>query len=148
MLHAISLGEKEFEVQYYHSVDDAENDLTNTQSIPVNYRNRIPDELLQAKVSQPNANCNSIAIVKFHVNKNILQWQKSMHECDHVNRKAAFDLEQKKDLIKKKFNLPLDLRLSFYSSEEDVFIGINELKEPFISVSKTVFLRAINGEGC
>ena len=71
-----------------------------------------------------------------------------MDEYDRVNRKAAFDLEQKKDLIKKKFNLPLDLRLSFDSSEEDVFIGIKELEEPFISVSKTVFLRAINDEGC
>ena len=71
-----------------------------------------------------------------------------MDEYDRVNRKAAFDLEQKKNLIKKEFNLSFDLRLSFYSSEEDVFIGINELKEPFISVSKTVFLRAINGEGC
>ena len=71
-----------------------------------------------------------------------------MDEYDRVNRKAAFYLEQKKNLIKKEFNLSFDLRLSFYSSEEDVFIGINELKEPLISVSKTVFLRAINGEGC
>ena len=72
MLHAISLREKDFEVQYYHSVGDSENDLTNTQSIPVNYRNRIPDELLQAKVSQPNASCYSIEIVIFHAIKNIL----------------------------------------------------------------------------
>ncbi|TDD77491.1 T9SS type B sorting domain-containing protein [Flavobacterium caseinilyticum] len=144
----ISRGEKDYEVHYYHSFHDAENDLTNTQSIPANYRNRIPDELLYAKVSQPNSSCYSIGTVILHANKNILLLPESMHECDLGDGKAAFDLEQKKDLIKKELNLPSDVQISFYSSEEDAFIEINELNEEFVSVSKTVFLRAKNDEGC
>lgn len=144
----ISLGEKDFEVHYYHSIADAENDFTNTQSIPINYRNSVPDELIYAKVSQPNSSCYSIGTVILHANKNILLLPESLYECDLGDGKASFDLEQKKDLIKTELNLPSDVRLSFYSIEEDAFMGINELNEPFVSASKTVFLRAQNDEGC
>lgn len=144
----ISLGEKDFEVHYYHSIADAENDLTNTQSLPVNYRNSFADELTYAKVSQSNSSCYSIGTVILHANKNILLLPEALHECDLGNGKASFDLERKKDLIKTELNFPSNVRLSFYSTEEDAFIGINELNGPFVSVSKTVFLRAENAEGC
>lgn len=36
----------------------------------------------------------------------------------------------------------------FYSNEEDASMGINEIKEPLLSGSKTVFIRAENTEGC
>lgn len=144
----ISLGEKDFEVHYYHSIADAENDLTNTQSLPVNYRNSFADELTYAKVSQSNSSCYSIGTVILHANKNILLLPEALHECDLGNGKASFDLERKKDLIKTELNFPSNVRLSFYSTEEDAFVGINELNGPFVSVSKTVFLRAENAEGC
>lgn len=144
----ISLGEKDFEVHYYHSIADAENDLTNTQSLPVNYRNSFADELTYAKVSQSNSSCYSIGTVILHANKNILLLPEALHECDLGNGKASFDLERKKDLIKTELNFPSNVRLSFYLTEEDAFIGINELNGPFVSVSKTVFLRAENAEGC
>ncbi|SFF06638.1 T9SS type B sorting domain-containing protein [Flavobacterium xueshanense] len=144
----ISLGEKDFEVHYYHSIADAENDLTNTQSLPVNYRNSFADELTYAKVSQSNSSCYSIGTVILHANKNILLLPEALHECDLGDGKASFDLERKKDLIKTELTLPSDVRLSFYLTEEDAFIGINELNGPFVSVPKTVFLRAENAEGC
>ena len=144
----ISLGEKDFEVYYYHSANDAENDLTNTQSIPVNYRNSVPDELLYAKVTQPNSSCYSIGTVILHANKNISLLPEAMHECDLGDGKGSFDLEPKKDLIKTELNLPSDVRLFFYSNEEDASMGINEIKEPLLSGSKTVFIRAENTEGC
>lgn len=144
----ISLGEKDFEVHYYHSIADAENDLTNTQSLPVNYRNSFADELTYAKVSQSNSSCYSIGTVILHANKNILLLPEALHECDLGNGKASFDLERKKDLIKTELNFPSNVRLSFYSTEEDALIGINELNGTFVSVSKTVFLRAENAEGC
>lgn len=109
----ISLGEKDFEVYYYHSANDAENDLTNTQSIPVNYRNSVPDELLYAKVTQPNSSCYSIGTVILHANKNISLLPEAMHECDLGDGKGSFDLEPKKDLIKTELNLPSDVRLFF-----------------------------------
>ena len=144
----ISLGEKDFEVHYYHSIADAENDLTNTQSLPVYYRNSFADELTYAKVSQSNSSCYSIGTVILHANKNILLLPEALHECDLGNGKASFDLERKKDLIKTELNFPSNVRLSFYSTEEDALIGINELNGTFVSVSKTVFLRAENAEGC
>ena len=144
----ICLGEKDFEVYYYHSTTDAENDLTNTQSIPVNYRNSVPDELIYAKVTQPNSSCYSIGTVILHANKNISLLPEAIHACDLGEGKASFDLEQKKDLIKTELNLPSDVRLFFYSNEEDAAMGINELKEQFVSDSKTVFIRAENTEGC
>lgn len=144
----ISLGEKDFEVHYYHSIADAENDATNSQSIPLNYRNSVPDELVYAKVSQPNSSCYSIGTVVLHANKNILLLPEALHGCNLGDGKASFDFERKKDLIKTELNLPSDVSLSFYSTEEDAFMGINKLNETFVSVSKTVFLRAENDEGC
>ncbi|MDI6032813.1 T9SS type B sorting domain-containing protein [Flavobacterium sp. LB2P84] len=144
----ISLGKKDYEVYYYHSVNEAENDLTNTQSIPVNYRNSVPDELIYAKVTQPNSSCYSMGTVILHANKNILLLPEAMYACDLGDGKGSFDLEQKKDLIKTELNLPSDVRLFFYSNEEDASMGMNELKEQFVSVSKTVFIRAENAEGC
>ena len=144
----LSLGEKDFEVYYYHSTSDAENDLTNSQSIPVNYRNSVPDELIYAKVTQPNSSCYSIGKVVLHANKNILLLPEAMHECDLGDGKATFDLEQKKKLIQTELNLPSDVRLFFYSNQEDAALGINDLKEQIVSDSKIIFIRAENTEGC
>lgn len=144
----LSLGQKDFEVNYYHSIAEAENDTENIQSIPVIYQNSIPEETVYAKVFQPNSSCYSIGTVILQANKNTLLLPEAMHKCDLGDGKASFDLEQKKDLIKTELSLPSDVRLFFYSSEEDAFMGLNELKEPFFSVSKTVFIRAENDEGC
>lgn len=144
----LSLGEKDFEVHYYHKIADAENDVTNSHSIPLNYQNSVPDELVYAKISQPNSSCYSIGTVVLHANKNILLLPKALYGCDLGDGKTSFDLERKKDLIKSELNLPSDVRLSFYPTEEDAFMGINKLNETFVSVSKTVFLRAENDEGC
>jgi hypothetical protein len=40
---------EDYEVFYYHSTIDAENDLNNTESIRPTYRNEVPDEVLYAK---------------------------------------------------------------------------------------------------
>ena len=144
----ISLGEKDFEVYYYHSITDADNDNTNTLSIPVNYRNSIPDEIIFAKVTQPNATCYSIGSVILHANKSILLLPEAMHECDLGEGKGLFNLKEKKSLIKTELNLPSDVRLFFYANEDDASLGINELEENYTSASKTIFLRAENNEGC
>ncbi|WP_338645502.1 T9SS type B sorting domain-containing protein [Flavobacterium sp. KS-LB2] len=144
----IALGKKDFEVYYYHSSIDAENDVTNTQSIPIDYRNNVPDELLYAKVMQPNSSCYSIGTVILHANKNILLLPEAMYECDLGDGKGSFDLKHKENSIKTELNLPSDVNLFFYSNKEDASMGINELEEPFVSDSKIVFIRAENKEGC
>jgi len=144
----ISLGKKEYEVYYYYSKSDADNDITNSLSIPLNYRNTIPDEILFAKVTQPNSSCYSIGSVMLHANKSVLLLPEAMHECDLGNGKGLFNLKQKKDLIKTELNLPADVRLYFYSNENDAALGTNEVAEQYSSVSKRIFIRAENDEGC
>jgi gliding motility-associated-like protein len=145
---AICLGKKDFEVYYYHSINDAEADVTNTNSIPIIYRNSFPDELLYAKVIQNNASCSNIGSVILHANKNNLIAPSPLHGCDIDKGEAVFNLEQKKELIKAELNLPSDVRLFFYANENDASLGINELEQQYPSSSKIIFIRAENSEGC
>ena len=145
---AICLGKKDFEVYYYHSINDAEADITNTNSIPIIYQNNIPDEQLYAKVIQNNASCSNIGSVILHANKNNLIAPSQLHGCDIDKREAVFNLEQKKELIKTELNLPSDVHLFFYANENDASLGINELEQQYTSSSKIIFIRAENSEGC
>jgi hypothetical protein len=65
---AICLGNEDYEVFYYHSTIDAENDLNNTESIRPTYRNEVPDEVLYA--TQANATCYSMGSITLHANEN------------------------------------------------------------------------------
>lgn len=145
---ALCLGEKDFEVYYYHSINDAEADVTNTNSIRIIYKNSIPDEQLYAKIIRKNASCSSIGGVILHANKNNLIAPSPLRECDIDNGKAVFNLEQKKELIKTELNLPSDVHLFFYANENDASLGINELEQQYTSSSKIIFIRAENSEGC
>nr|WP_315188373.1 T9SS type B sorting domain-containing protein [uncultured Flavobacterium sp.] len=145
---AICLGKKDFEVYYYHSINDAEADITNTNSIPIIYQNNIPDEQLYAKVIQNNASCSNIGSVILHANKNNLIAPSQLHGCDIDKREAVFNLEQKKELIKTELNLPSDVHLFFYANENDASLRINELEQQYTSSSKIIFIRAENSEGC
>lgn len=145
---AICLGKKDFEVYYYHSINDAEADISNTNSIPIIYQNNIPDEQLYAKVIQNNASCSNIGSVILHANKNNLIAPSPLHGCDIDKGEAVFNLEQKKELIKAELNLPSDVRLFFYANENDASLGINELEQQYPSSSKIIFIRAENSEGC
>ncbi|WP_348811681.1 T9SS type B sorting domain-containing protein [Flavobacterium maritimum] len=144
----ICLGEKDFEVYYYHSISDAENDIYNTQSIPTIYQNNIPDELLHAKITQPNSSCYSLGSVILHANKNISILPEPMHACDLGDGTAAFNLATKSQQIKSELDLPTDVRLYFYPTENDSALGKNELSGEFISTPKTIYIRAENDEGC
>lgn len=144
----ICLGKKDFEVYYYHSINDAEADISNTNSIPIIYQNNIPDEQLYAKVIQNNASCSNIGSVILHANKNNLIAPSPLNGCDIDKGEAVFNLEQKKELIKTELNLPSDVHLFFYVNENDAFLGINELEQQYTSNSKIIFIRAENSEGC
>lgn len=145
---AICLGEKDFEVYYYHSISDAENDIYNTQSIPSTYQNITPDQLLHAKITQPNSSCYSLGSVILHANKNISILPEPMHGCDLGDGTASFNLGTKSQLIKTELNLPSDVRLYFYLSENDSALGKNELNGELISGPQLIYIRAENNEGC
>ncbi|MBA4321129.1 MAG: hypothetical protein C0412_22285, partial [Flavobacterium sp.] len=144
----LCLGEKDFEVNYYHSIAEAENDTENIQSIPVIYQNSIPDETVYAKVFQANSSCYSIGTLILHANKNNIILPESYNKCDIGDGTALFDLDQKKTLIKTELSLPSDVVLFFYSTKNDADLGKNELKGIYTSTSKTLFIRAENNDGC
>jgi hypothetical protein len=77
---AICLGNEDYEVFYYHSTIDAENDLNNTESIRPTYRNEVPDEVLY-KVTQANATCYSMGSITLHANENRIL-PETMLACD------------------------------------------------------------------
>jgi gliding motility-associated-like protein len=145
---AICLGNEDYEVFYYHSTTDAENDLYNTESIEPTYRNEVPDEVLYAKVTQANATCYSMGSITLHANENRAILPDAMPACDLGERKGLFDLEQQKNTVKTELNLPSDVRLFFYSNKADASLGQNVLENQYTSVSKTLYLRAENDEGC
>ena len=144
----IYLGEKDFEVYYYHSISDAENDIYNTQSIPIIYKNNAPDELLHAKITQSNSSCYSLGSVILHANKNISILPEPMHACDLGDGTAAFNLVTKSQQIKTELNLPTDVRLYFYPTENDSALGKNELSGELITSPRLIYIRAENDEGC
>lgn len=144
----LSLGQKDYQVFYYHSKIDAENDTKNIQSILDIYQNTIPDETVYAKVSQPNSDCFSIGTVILHANKNVSILPEPYHECDLGDGMGLFDLDQKKIAIKTELSLPSDVILFFYSNKSDAALGISEIKGQYKSYSKTLFIRAENSEGC
>ncbi len=145
---SLCLGQKDFEVNYYHSITKAENDAENIHSIPTIYQNSIQDETIYAKVFQPNSSCYSIGSVILHANKNNSILPETYNQCDSGNGTALFDLDAKKALIKTELNLPSDVVLLFYSSKTDADLGTNELKGQYSSTPKTLFIRAENNEGC
>jgi hypothetical protein len=77
-------------VFFYHSIAEAENDLNNTESIPPLYQNSIPDEVVYAKVTQPNSSCYKIGTVIYMPMK-IIYYSEPMHECDLGAGKALFN---------------------------------------------------------
>ncbi|MDR7209054.1 T9SS type B sorting domain-containing protein [Flavobacterium piscis] len=144
----LCLGQKDFEVTYYHSIVEAENDTENIQSIPVIYQNNVRDEIVYAKVFQANSSCYNIGTIILHVNKNIAILPESYNKCDIGDGSTLFDLDQKKVLIKIELSLPSDVVLFFYSNKNDADLGKNELKGLYSSTSKTLFIRAENKDGC
>ncbi|KQO21505.1 hypothetical protein ASF10_12180 [Flavobacterium sp. Leaf82] len=144
----ISLRNKDYKVFYYHNKSDAENDIASTLSIDTIYRNVTPNETVYAKISQPNSSCYSFATIILQANPNIYINADDFHKCDLGVGKAEFDLEQKRHLIKNQLNMPLDVKLFFYNSENDAALSLNELKNIITTNSKNVFIRAENTDGC
>ncbi|WP_316633613.1 T9SS type B sorting domain-containing protein [uncultured Flavobacterium sp.] len=145
---AITLGNSNYKVFYYHTKNEAETDVNDTSSLNPIYKNTVPKEVLYAKISQQNSSCYSIATVILQANPSNSILPEDLHKCDLGDGKAAFDLEEKKQLIKTELNLPADVRLFFYNSENDASLSLNEIKNTVTTNSKTVYIRAENSDGC
>lgn len=144
----ITLGNKDYEVFYYRSILEAENDKNNINPLKKNYRNTIPDEIIYAKVTQPDSDCYRIATVILHANKSVEILPNDVHNCDSGNGKADFNLEKIKQNIKTELNLPSDVKLFFYRSETNAALGQNEIQDTFNTGPTTIYIRAENDEGC
>jgi hypothetical protein len=92
---AICLGNEDYEVFYYHSTIDAENDLNNTESIRPTYKMRSRMKSYMQKV-QANATCYSMGSITLHANENRILLPETMLACDLGEGKGLFDLEHKR----------------------------------------------------
>jgi len=144
----LCLGVKDFQVNYYHNLAEAEADTENIRTLPYIYQNSAPDEMVYAKVFQSNSSCYIIGTIILHANKNSSILPESFSKCDSGDGTAWFDLDQKKLLIKTELNLPADVALFFYSTKKEADLGENELKGSHSLAAKTLFIRAENNEGC
>ncbi|WP_310560813.1 T9SS type B sorting domain-containing protein [Flavobacterium sp.] len=145
---SLCLGQKDFEVGYYHSIADAENDTANIQSIPNIYQNSIPDEPIYAKVFQANSTCYNIGTIILQANKNRTIQPEAFYKCDSGDGTALFDLDEKKVLIKTELSIPSDVVLFFYATKKDADLSQNELVVVYSSPPKTLFIRAQDNDGC
>ncbi|TDE02372.1 T9SS type B sorting domain-containing protein [Flavobacterium hiemivividum] len=144
----IALGNNDYDIFYYKNIQDAHDDISNINSLNNLYRNTTLDETVFAKVTQPGSSCYTVTEVILHANKNYTLLPEPLHECEVEAGKAIFNLDRKKNDISLEFNLPSDVRLYFYATQNDSFNGTNEVTPMYESNTSTLYIRAENNDGC
>ncbi|MEZ4856214.1 MAG: T9SS type B sorting domain-containing protein [Gelidibacter sp.] len=138
-----------FKVYYYHTLTDAQNDLDNTNALNPVYTNQTQGEILYAKVYRANTNCFSMATIKLTTTQAVDLDVFQLEACDSQhNGQATFNLDLARNDIINSLNLPNNVTISFYQTENDAGIGINALSDDFTSASKTLYIRAESDNIC
>lgn len=140
--------QSEIEVYFYKSILDADTDLTNANSLSLIYRNSSSTETLYAKLVQPNGACYSIQEITLKANPNRVINPSNMLECEISNSEGVFNLTDKSILIHKELNTPTDVVFTYFSNQKDAELGTNTLNYNYKSITKDIFLRANNEDGC
>ncbi len=145
---ALKQIQNEVEIYYYNSIDEANKDTNNINSLDLLYRNSQINETIYAKIVVPSGSCYSIQKITLQANPNRSLLLSSLHECEKTIGKAEFDLEKKTIQIRSELNLPQNVIFTYFASKNDAELGKNALAKKYISNSKTIYIRAENEEGC
>ncbi|WP_242085768.1 T9SS type B sorting domain-containing protein [Aestuariivivens sediminis] len=138
-----------FEVYYYHSLDDAELDITNSMAMDNIYRNVAQNEAVYAKVLRSNTDCYALATINLVTVAPISIDDESLNACVPVGQGIGdFDLETKASEIRLKLNLLADSRVTFHDTQNDAGLGVNPLPLLFRSNEKNIFVRVENDGAC
>lgn len=103
---------------------------------------------MYAKLVQPNGACYSIQEITLKANPNRVINPSNMLECEISNSEGVFNLTDKSILIHKELNTPTDVVFTYFSNQKDAELGTNTLNYNYKSITKDIFLRANNEDGC
>lgn len=136
------------EVLYYHSLADAENDVSNTDALNPIYNNQIQGEILYAKVFKANTDCYSMASIQLLTSTSSL-FEYALESCDIDNDgEATFDLNGIRQTIVTDLNFPNNTIITFHESTNDAALNLNMLPDSYTSENTTLYIRAENNNIC
>ncbi|AXO79690.1 PKD domain-containing protein [Olleya aquimaris] len=139
-----------FSVYYYHTLELAQNDIDNTNSInPDYYLNQYNDEIIVAKITSPNTSCFNIAYVKLKTTQAINLGEYQLNACDlNYTGHADFNLETIRQQIINSLTLTGQVSVNFYLSEAEAAIGSNSLTTLYNSDNRTIYIAIENDNVC
>ena len=136
-------------VFYYKDLPSAELDTTNTNALPMEYKNVVTDEILIAKVLNPISLCHSYAEVKLKVKQTLTLDIPNLKGCALEDGTGEFHLDVKRQAIRNALNLGEDSTIQFYLSENKALLGSGDyLPDNFISNSGKIYVRVENKNIC
>ncbi|MEJ2114336.1 MAG: T9SS type B sorting domain-containing protein, partial [Flavobacteriaceae bacterium] len=137
------------QVYYYHTIAEAQNDIDNTNALNNIYTNQMQGEILHAKVFRANTDCYSMASVRLNTTQAVDLNTSTLGACDpDEDGLADFDLETKGIEIASSLNLPSNVTISFFETENDAAIGKNALPNIFNSGNRMLYVRAESDNAC
>ena len=137
------------DVFYYHTFQEAINDVDNENSLDYIYTNQIQDEILYAKVTKANTICYSIATVRLITSQSFEFGNFELTSCTLENsNQGEFDLNIARQNIITSLNLPTNVTIDFFESQQDAAIGVNPLENIYLSTIRTLFIRVEDNNAC
>ena len=134
---------------YYHSIADAENDVDNSNALNDTYINQSQNEILFAKIFKTNTDCYNIASIRLITVQSVDLNSNQMNACAPIGETYGdFDLVAKSNEISDNLNLPTNVTITFYETENEAAIGINALPDIYNSNDKTIYVRAESDNAC
>ncbi|RAJ11859.1 gliding motility-associated-like protein [Olleya aquimaris] len=138
-----------FQVYYYHTLTDAENDYNNSSSIDPIYTNQTNQELVVAKVTKPNTNCYNIAYVRLNTSQSVDVGTYQLETCDSENTgEALFDLNSIRNTIINSLSINGTITVNFYLSQQDAANNLNSLPDQYTSTNTTLYVGISNNNVC
>ncbi len=129
-------------VYYYNDLATAQQDVSNSNSLPNIYTNSAADEILIAKVHNPISDCYAFAQVRLKVKQTLTINGPVLPGCDIGSGKGEFNLYIYSLLIRNQYNLPNNTDIRFYSNQNDALLGRgNYLPDSYISPNRILYMR-------
>ncbi|WP_198439756.1 T9SS type B sorting domain-containing protein [Pareuzebyella sediminis] len=136
-------------VFYYSDIASAQQDVLNTNALPYQYTNTVPDEVLVAKVYNPISGCYSTVEVELKIKTTLSLGENVIYGCALGNGLGEFHLDVQRDFLMEEFNLPEESSIKFYPEKEDALFGDeNYLPDDFISENTVIYIRVDNENIC
>lgn len=136
-------------VFYYSDIASAQQDVLNTNALPYEYSNTIPDEVLVAKVYNPISGCYSTAEVELKIKTTLSLGENVVYGCNLGNGQGEFHLGSQRASLMVEFNLPDESSIKFYADKDEALLGTeNYLPDVFISGNTIIYIRVDNENIC